>query len=355
MRIAKIAPAVGVVVLASVLAACGGGDGGGSGGSSSGAVVFASAGGAGLDAQTEAWLEPWSEKTGKEFATNPNFDASKIKVMVDSGNVTWDVAITDGPTARQTCGKYLDKLDMSNFDTSGFTDAAKAAVTPCSVPVQRTAQVLAWNRDTVKKSLTSWADFFNPDIPGKRAVPAVAPQFLGPMEIAMVAAGKPAYPIDFDVVKEQFDKIKKDIVYFQTAAQLQQYLQAGTVDMAMALTTRLAGAEASTSDFKFDFTFQNAWTYFDQLAVIKDAPHAEDAESLLSYVVSPESQKKYVSIYPVISVLADVTGEDADASITKYRVSPKKLEELDAINRDDQWWTDNLDKGLAFWTEYTTS
>ena len=60
----------------------------------------------------------------------------------------------------------------------------------------------------------------------------------------MVAAAKPPYLINYDVVKAQFDKIKKDIVYFRTPAQLQQYLQSGSVDMAMALTTRLAAAAA---------------------------------------------------------------------------------------------------------------
>lgn len=352
MRAKRMTAALGVLVLGTVVSACGGG---GNGGSSSDAVVFAGSGGAALDAQTEAWLEPWSKETGKKFVTNPNFDAAKIKVMVDSKKVTWDVSITDGPTARNTCGKYLEKLDMSAIDTGGLSEAAKAAVTPCSIPVQGATQVLAWNRDTVKKPLTSWADFFNPDIPGKRAVPAVAPQYLGPMEIAMVAAGKPPYPIDYDLVKKQYDRIKKDIVYFQNAAQLQQYLQAGTVDIAMALTSRMSAAEASTPDFKYDFTFQNTWAYFDQLGIIKGAPHAKDAESLIDYVISKPAQEAYMSIYPVTSVRDDVTGADTkDPTISKYRVPASELESKGIINRDDAWWSENLDEALAKWTEYTT-
>lgn len=348
--------ALGVLALATTLAACGGGsnDGSNNGGGSSGALVFASAGGTALDSMTAAFLVPWSKETGNTYATNPNFDAAKIKVMVDSHNVQWDVAIADGPTARKECGSYFEKLDMSKIDTSGFTPAAKAVITPCSVPIQRTSEVLAWNKTTVHQPITSWADFFNPAIPGKRAVPAILPQYLGTFEIAMVAAGKPPYPIDYDVVKAQFDKIKKDIVYFQTPAQLQQFLQSGSVDMAMALTTRLAAAAASTSDLKFDYTWKNAWTYFDNLAVIKGAPHVTEATSLLNYAVSDKGQQAYLKIYPVGSVLGDVSGEDAPATVSKYRQSAAQFTADDAINRDDAWWTENLDKGLAFWTSYTS-
>jgi putative spermidine/putrescine transport system substrate-binding protein len=332
------------------MGACGSG-----GGSTDGPLIFATAGGSGLVAQEQSWLIPWAKQSGVRVETNPTFDPVKIVQMVDSDNVQWDVAAIDGPSAHAMCGEYLTELDMSKIDTTHFTPEARAASTPCSVPSEEVLAVLAWNRDTVKEPLASWADFFNPDIPGVRAVPGAGlPRFVGVYEIAMVAAGKPAYPIDYSVALAQYEKIREHIVYYETGAQIEQFLQAGTVDMAIAAAGLMEAADASNPDFKYDFTWKNASLWFDQFAIPKGAPHVDQAHSLLNYIVSPEAQAAHSALIALGPVTEGTKPNYVSASVEKYSVSSEQRADAGFIAQDGAWWAENLTEALDTWTAFIT-
>src|SRR5690606_11986017 len=54
-------------------------------------MVFTSWGGTTQDAQAAAWAAPFTEKTGINVRQDGPTDYGKLKAMVDSGNVDWDV------------------------------------------------------------------------------------------------------------------------------------------------------------------------------------------------------------------------------------------------------------------------
>ncbi len=54
-------------------------------------MVFTSWGGTTQDAQAASWAAPFTEKTGVNVRQDGPTDYGKLKAMVESGNVDWDV------------------------------------------------------------------------------------------------------------------------------------------------------------------------------------------------------------------------------------------------------------------------
>ena len=54
-------------------------------------INFVSWGGSTQDAQTEAWALPFTGKTGIKVIQDGPTDYGKLKAMVESGNVQWDI------------------------------------------------------------------------------------------------------------------------------------------------------------------------------------------------------------------------------------------------------------------------
>ena len=81
----------------------------------------------------------------------------------------------------------------------------------------------------------SWADFFNSkEFPGKRAVDGRPTPLSGTLEAALLADGVASddlYPIDTDRALKTYDKIKDDLITWETGAQQTQMAEAGEADM----------------------------------------------------------------------------------------------------------------------------
>src|SRR3954468_19553887 len=85
----------------------------------SGEVVLASFGGAVLDAQLAAYIEPFQRLTGITVTVADGPDPSKVKAMVDTGNVEWDVVQLGYGDILNLDG-YWEPMDYSLFDTENI-------------------------------------------------------------------------------------------------------------------------------------------------------------------------------------------------------------------------------------------
>src|SRR3982751_381686 len=112
-------------------------------------------GGANANAQKKAYYEPF-EKTGtKVVAGEYNGEQAKIKAMVETKKVTWDVVEVEAPDVQRGCDEGLfEKIDFSKVGAKA--DFLPAAVTECGVGVFVWSIVMAWNADKVKTAPTSW-------------------------------------------------------------------------------------------------------------------------------------------------------------------------------------------------------
>ena len=105
---------VSVSAIGTVLSACGGDeDGGGGGGASQVTLAFVSWGGTFQEAQTKAWLDPYSKEfPNVGFVQDEPTEYAKIQAMVESGNVTWDaVDIGNDFGLGANAAELCEKLD----------------------------------------------------------------------------------------------------------------------------------------------------------------------------------------------------------------------------------------------------
>jgi len=170
----------------------------------------------------------------------------KIKAMVESGNVTWDVCDVDAFNILRL-GKQgmLEKYDYSIVDK----DKILAPFTwEHGCLGYWYSNILAWDSEKIGKDVTpTWADFFDVEkYPGKRTLYKWG---VGSPEAALLADGvKPdeLYPLDLDRAWKKIESIKDHLVFWGSGAESQQMFLQGEVVMGNIWHTRASVLERDT-------------------------------------------------------------------------------------------------------------
>src|SRR5258707_4010255 len=158
----------------------------------SGEVRIAGFGGTMNEAQLKAYYEPFEKISGIKVRAFPGSDPTKIKAMVETGNVEWDMAqLSRGSIMNlQKRGDYFEKIDYDIVDPG--VDAAYRFEYGLEMLVW--AQVLAYRKDALKGAVPAgWADFWDTKkFPGDRAMVGTSAGGWPELEFALMAAGVPA-------------------------------------------------------------------------------------------------------------------------------------------------------------------
>ncbi|MBW2121099.1 MAG: hypothetical protein JRH07_04545, partial [Deltaproteobacteria bacterium] len=125
-------------------------------------VVVCNWGGRSAQLEKECFYEPFERDTGiKVIMTSPPVVA-KIKAQVDSGNIEWDLILTDIPAIiTLTEGKkaYLEELDYSKLDPKILAQIIPETKRKYSIAGRIYSFNICYNTNTFKKDHPrSWAD-----------------------------------------------------------------------------------------------------------------------------------------------------------------------------------------------------
>ncbi|MGC1329763.1 ABC transporter substrate-binding protein [Pseudomonas sp.] len=259
-------------------------------------LTLVSFGGANKAAQEKAFYQPW-EKTGqgKIIAGEYNGEMAKVKAMVDTKSVSWDLVEVESPELARGCDEGMfEKIDPALFGKK--SDYVDGAIQECGVGFFVWSTVLAYNADKLKTAPTSWADFWDvKKFPGKRGLRKGAKYTL---EFALMADGvapKDVYKVlgtkaGQDRAFKKLDELKPSIQWWEAGAQPPQYLASGDVVMSSAYNGRIAAVQKE-SNLKVVW---NGGVYdFDAWAIPKGAKNAEEAKKFIAYTLLPEQQKVF--------------------------------------------------------------
>ena len=84
-------------------------------------LTFVSWGGTTQDAQKASWVDPFTKKTGIAVLEDGPTDYGKLKAMVESGNVTWDVVDVEGFFAHKLAQEgLLEPIDYGVVKNAGL-------------------------------------------------------------------------------------------------------------------------------------------------------------------------------------------------------------------------------------------
>jgi putative spermidine/putrescine transport system substrate-binding protein len=181
-------------------------------------LVIASYGGEFQDVQRKVFFEPFTKATGIKVVEASGISVAKVKSMVMTKNVEWDVFITSAADFAQLVeGNFLEDIDYSKMDKKVLDQLDQGAVRPKVLGTQWTSQVIAYNTKAFPgdNHPKSWADVWNVQkFPGPRILPA-GNYAINPIEPALLSAGggkDSVYPIDLDKAYTQLDKIRPNVI-----------------------------------------------------------------------------------------------------------------------------------------------
>ena len=316
-------------------------------------ITVVNFGGANANAQKKAYYEPF-EKTGtKVVAVEYNGEQAKIKVMVETKKVTWDVVEVESPDVARGCDEGLfEKLDYSKIGNKA--DFNPAAVTECGVGVFVWSTVMAYNGDKIKDGPKTWADFWDTKkYPGKRGMRKGARYNL---EFALMAEGvKPADVYKVLATKEgaerafkKLTELKSNIQWWEAGAQPPQFLVAGDVAMTTVYNGRIDAANREGKNLKITWT--GGIYDLDYWVIPKGAPNKDASLRFIAFASTAEAQAEYAKNIAYGPTNTKALAKLDAKVLANLPTSPANAK--DALEFNLKFWADqgeNLEKRFASW------
>jgi len=305
-------------------------------------LVVCSYGGSFQDAQRKAFFTPFEKETGiKIVEANWSGEYAKLKAMVDSDSVTWDlVTVAEGSIIeRGIIDNILEEINYSKIDKSLFFEGS---LTRYSVGFDLFSTVMAYRTDAFQgfPPPQSWADFWNVEkYPGDRCLRKDPRTTL---EFALLADGVQMgslYPLDLDRAFKSLDKIKKHVkVWWSSGHQPAQLLASKEVVMVSAFNGRIWNA-VKNDNVPAEVVWNQGALDVDSWVIPKGTKNFEAAMKLIEFTSRPEVQKefiKYISYGPTIKS----TFDNLDAKTMKdLPTAPENYPKQFIFN--GKWWAEN--------------
>jgi len=305
-------------------------------------VTVISFGGASQKAQAKAYYEPAAKAGIKVIPGEYNGEQAKIKAMVETGKVTWDVVEVESPELARGCEEGIyEKLDYSKIGDK--KDFIGTAISECGIGTFVWSTVLAYNADKLKAAPTSWSDFWDvKKFPGKRGMRKGAKSTL---EFALLADGvKPGDVYKMLATKQgverafkKLDQIKPHIQWWEAGAQPPQLLASGDVVMSSAYNGRIAAAQKEGRNLKVVWT--GSVYAVDSWAIPKGSPNRGEAYKFIAFASKPENQKVYSGEIPYGPTNTKAIALIDAKSAVDLPTSPANLK--GALANDTQFWVEH--------------
>ena len=320
-----------------------------------GEVRVAGYGGTMQEAQQKAYYESFEKLSGIKVLAFPGASPTKVKAMVETGNVEWDMAqLSRGSIMNlMKTGDYFEKIDYSLVDDG----VGKEYRFEYGLEMLVWAQVLAYRTDAFKGAApTDWADFWDTKkFPGDRAMFGTSSGGWPEMEFALMAAGVPAdklYPLDIDKALASYGKIKKDVVkWWDTGAVPIQLLTDREVTMTTVWNGRMAALQAAgvpaAIAWKHGLLKRDAW------GIPKGAKNKVNAMKFAAFSTMAIPQARIAFAIPYGSV-----NEKSNEYIPADRLAglPSAPEiKKNLVNYDYDWWIANREAVIPKFNKWLLS
>ncbi|CAD5106252.1 ABC transporter substrate-binding protein [Zestomonas carbonaria] len=306
-------------------------------------LTVISFGGATKAAQEVAYFKPFEQSgAAKVVAGEYNGELSRIKAMVDVGQVSWDVVEVESPELLRGCEEGLfEPVNASVLGEAG--QYLPGTISECGVASYVWSMVLAYNAKRLDTAPASWADFWNVEkFPGKRGLRKGAKYTL---EAALLADGVPreelykvlATPDGVARAFAKLDEIKPHIQWWEAGAQPPQWLVAGDVVMSAAYNGRVAVAqrEGASLAIVWDGNLFDP----DHWAIVRGSRNKELAERFIAFASQAEPQQAFSRQIPYGPVNRAALDALPDETRQQLPTAPENLAQAQLV--DAGFWVDH--------------
>jgi putative spermidine/putrescine transport system substrate-binding protein len=333
------------------LAACSSGSGGGGQvpASATQTITYVSYGGDLQTAETKAWLEPFMKAHPNIKINYDITDYAKLKAMVESGKVTWDVFTSGNDFGLGQYEQYLTKLDCSVIPCSEL-QPNRYLTTGYRVAQTTSGLALGYNKSKMPAGQIpqNWADFFNTTkFPGKRVMMYDTSSF--PFEIALLADGVPQnklYPIDYARAIKKLNSISNDLIIAPSYQGCGDMVGSGEAVMGGCWTGRLQDQIDAGKPVGIQWN-QNMLSpgYY---SIPKGSTHVAAAEELIAYITSASHNGALANFIPYGPANAGALSTIPPA--TRANLQTSYINE--GVSTDDQWLIANAASYTQQWTAW---
>lgn len=260
-------------------------------------LTVISFGGATKAAQEAAYFGPFEKSgAGKVIAGEYNGELSKVKAMVDIGQVTWDLMEVESPELLRGCAEGLfERVDPALLGEA--SQYVPGTITECGVASYVWSMVLAYDAGRLASGPGSWADFWDVQrFPGKRGLRKGAKYTL---EAALLADGVTRdelyklleTPAGVERAFRKLDQLKPYIQWWEAGAQPAQWLVAGDVVMTSAYNGRIASAQKEGAQLAI--VWNDSLYDPDYWAIVRGSPNKALAERFIAFASQTATQKSF--------------------------------------------------------------
>jgi len=239
-------------------------------------------------------FDPFSKASGVKV-TDAEYDYSiaKIRAMVETKTVNWDVVWTTEGQTRTLCAEgIIETIDWTKLglDRTKFEGTSS---TECGVPSSVSATVVTYDKDRLPEGPKTIADFFDLEkFPGKRGL-----YKFPPLEWALIADGVPIKdvykvlrtPEGVDRAFKKLDTIRKDVIWWTAGAQPFQLLADRQVVMSDAWNGRIYDANKNSGKH-FEIMWDAAVLTGTSWVIPKGTRRLENAYKFIAFASSPQVQ-----------------------------------------------------------------
>ncbi|WP_296268486.1 polyamine ABC transporter substrate-binding protein [Pseudomonas sp. UBA6562] len=310
-------------------------------------VNFVSWGGTTQDAQKEAWAIPFSKQTDIKVVQDGPTDYGKLKAMVESGNVQWDVVDVEADFALRAASEGL--LEPLDFNTIQRDKIDPRFVSDHGVGSFFFSFVLGYNEGKLGASKpVDWSALFDTKTyPGKRALYKWPSP--GVLELALLADGvapDKLYPLDLDRAFKKLDTIKQDIVWWGGGAQSQQLLASGEASLGQFWNGRVYALQQDGAPV--GVSWKQNLVMADFLVVPKGAKNKDAAMKFLANASSAQGQADFANKTAYAPVNVDSVAK-LDSDLAKNLPTAYAA---DQVTLDFAYWAKNGQAIAARWNEW---
>jgi putative spermidine/putrescine transport system substrate-binding protein len=261
-------------------------------------LVVCSWGGAYQEAQRKTMFQPFEKETGIKIVEASPTDYGKLKAMVQSGNVEWDlVDVGDLNVIAGMKDNLLEPLDYQTIDTKGVFPQV---VHKYGIGTIYYSTVLAYSTKKYTKGdhPKTWAQFWDVKaFPGPRTMrnnPA------DNLEFALLADDVPIdkiYPMDVERAFKSMDRIKKNVnVWWTTGAQPAQLLSDGEVELATSWSGRIFAIQKQGA--KAGLEWNQGKLQWDSWVIPRGSKNKDGAMKFIAWSTQPKPQAAIANEIP---------------------------------------------------------
>ena len=317
-------------------------------------LTVVGAGGVLQDAERKAFFEPFAKQAGVTLSEDSySGQMAKVRAMVSSKSVSWDVMQVEQNTMLSGCDEGLfEKLDWQRIGAR--SDFIPEAYSECGVGAFVWSMVMSYDLGAVTDRPKTWADFWDlKRWPGKRGLRQTAKMTL---EIALLADGvAPAEVYKVLATKAgqdrafaKLDQIKPSILWWTSGAESLERLVARDAALSATFNGRVTAANQAGRNFALVWDGQ---VYgIDYWGIVKGSPNKATAEDFIAFASRPEPQTAFPN-----HIAYGVTNKKAIAAI-----DPKVAKDLPttpenlarSVGLDTAFWADHgeaLEARFATW------